>query len=983
MKKLLALLLVALTAVSAAAKTPVLFLHGWQFIDNNWVGNHPGIWDDMRRLMKAYNGYADADLRAPDYWINNDTSIEAYAGDVANRIVQYCKDRGVPQVDVVAHSMGGLVVREILRAHPEASGKIRKVVTLGTPHYGQNQSWGKAARQMKYGSAFLFQLAKAWEDADGIKLPADRFLCVIGDRGDGSDGLVNCWSAALNDVSRVYVWRKHSTFIKHAFLPYCAPALYQCTDRNDPVYRAVTAFLDTGSPPSAESDGFLSAPHLGGSVFFRVVNPDGTPADYGKGLLIDEYLGVLEEEENLGFVASLSPSPNRGFKEHHGNLGGDWGAGETESNATFRGIGLVTSAKGNTYDGLPAGTYRISFKESKDGTIPAFTSPSITVTDNRTTVKEIVVRPGADVCFLIDSTGSMGPSIASVKATAASMVRDFCLGADGTPSGNRVAVMEYRDSGDSFVTRTLATFTTNAAVAVAAIDGISVDGGGDTPEALYCAISRAVGGSAGAWRTGAARHIVVMTDAPPHDPDPVTGDTQETIRALLAAGTGGASSGSVRLHSVCLSGDSSVSAAYRTLSAASGGTCQSGVSATQAAEAIRYALAVAALSDVDLRFAKARALSSWPGPAYLSASSAETGAPRRTAFLVGEKIYPHVCFSNGGGEDMPSIPFTIRHRLLGPAGDVLATWNYTESNAIKANYCRWWHKYAFPILQGLPAGEYVYSCELDTGDAVPETDEGNNSISTAFFVVKSFNGIPYTVQFKANGGSGSMSPQTMVYGTQSALSPLGFSRPGWVFLGWARTPGGNVAFGNRKAVKNLSPGGEPVVLYAKWAKKTYKVAYRGNGGKLPKGSKMSAQSLGWGTSAKLKANRFKRTGWVFLGWATSKNGAVRYGNKAAVKNLRSDGSTVTLYARWAKRKYKVRFLANGGSGTMAVQKMTYGKAKKLSANKFVRDGYTFKGWAKSKALAKKGKVAFKNKKAVKNLVKTGKTVKLYAVWRKR
>ena len=45
----------------------------------------------------------------------------------------------------------------------------------------------------------------------------------------------------MNDVSRVYVWRKHSTFIKHAFLPYCAPALYQCTDRNDPVYRASVA----------------------------------------------------------------------------------------------------------------------------------------------------------------------------------------------------------------------------------------------------------------------------------------------------------------------------------------------------------------------------------------------------------------------------------------------------------------------------------------------------------------------------------------------------------------------------------------------------------------------------------------------------------------------------------------------------------------------------------------------------------------------
>lgn len=41
------------------------------------------------------------------------------------------------------------------------------------------------------------------------------------------------------------------------------------------------------------------------------------------------------------------------------------------------------------------------------------------------------------------------------------------------------------------------------------------------------------------------------------------------------------------------------------------------------------------------------------------------------------------------------------------------------------------------------------------------------------------------------------------------------------------------------------------------------------------------------------------------------------------------------------------------------------------------------GWATSVANAKKGKVKFKNKKAVKNLVITGKTVKLYAVWKKK
>ena len=67
----------------------------------------------------------------------------------------------------------------------------------------------------------------------------------------------------------------------------------------------------------------------------------------------------------------------------------------------------------------------------------------------------------------------------------------------------------------------------------------------------------------------------------------------------------------------------------------------------------------------------------------------------------------------------------------------------------------------------------------------------------------------------------------------------------------------------------------------------------------------------------------------------------------------------------------------------SAQTMTYGKAKKLSKNKFTRKGYVFKGWAKSKKLAKKGKVAYKNGKKVKNLVTNGKTVKLYAVWKKK
>ncbi|MBR3086682.1 MAG: hypothetical protein IKH04_09810 [Kiritimatiellae bacterium] len=70
-------------------------------------------------------------------------------------------------------------------------------------------------------------------------------------------------------------------------------------------------------------------------------------------------------------------------------------------------------------------------------------------------------------------------------------------------------------------------------------------------------------------------------------------------------------------------------------------------------------------------------------------------------------------------------------------------------------------------------------------------------------------------------------------------------------------------------------------------------------------------------------------------------------------------------------------------GLDGVQAFKYGKAAKLAACKFkAPKGRKFAGWATSAANAKKGVVKFKNKQAFKNLIITGKTVKLYAVWKK-
>ena len=238
----------------------------------------------------------------------------------------------------------------------------------------------------------------------------------------------------------------------------------------------------------------------------------------------------------------------------------------------------------------------------------------------------------------------------------------------------------------------------------------------------------------------------------------------------------------------------------------------------------------------------------------------------------------------------------------------------------------------------------------------------------------------YTVKYNANSGTlpkgKKMDTQAMTYGKAAKLRKNAFTKDNSVFLGWATSKKGEVVYKNAQGVKNLRTDGKTTTLYAQWAKKTYKVAFNANSGTLPKGKRMDVQVMTYGKEAKLRKNVFTKKDCVFLGWATSKNGKVVYKNAQAVKNLRTDGKTTTLHAKWAKKTYKVAFQANGGTGKMAVQTLTWGKAAKLSANQFTRKGWTFAGWSKSAGGAK----AYGDRQSVKNLVADGSTVTLHAIW---
>jgi hypothetical protein len=141
---------------------------------------------------------------------------------------------------------------------------------------------------------------------------------------------------------------------------------------------------------------------------------------------------------------------------------------------------------------------------------------------------------GVDLALVIDTTGSMTPYLDGAKAAAKSLV-DQVLG-----EGNaRIAVVEYRDLYsdcpiDGFASRVDLGLSADNARIVAAINGLSTQPaiGCDTPESVYSGLMSALGLS---WRTGVTKSIVLMGDAPPHDPELVTGYTLASVVAKAKA----------------------------------------------------------------------------------------------------------------------------------------------------------------------------------------------------------------------------------------------------------------------------------------------------------------------------------------------------------------------------------------------------------------------------------------------------------------
>lgn len=113
-----------------------------------------------------------------------------------------------------------------------------------------------------------------------------------------------------------------------------------------------------------------------------------------------------------------------------------------------------------------------------------------------------------------------------------------------------------------------------------------------------------------------------------------------------------------------------------------------------------------------------------------------------------------------------------------------------------------------------PLGAKVYSDRQSVRDLAPA---GATITLYARWKAVAATERPYTIKFDANGGTGSMSYQTVNRNATVSLYNNGYTRSGATFKGWnTKKDGKGASYSNRASVKNLGAAGSTVTLYAQW-----------------------------------------------------------------------------------------------------------------------------------------------------------------------
>jgi len=157
------------------AHPPVLLLHG--FVDNR------SAFTLLRRSLLRHGWTRVVALNHSPLTCDIRTAAEL----LGRHVEEICAESGHRRVDIVGHSLGGLIARYYVQ-RLGGDARVRTLVTLGTPHSGTRAipllTPHPLIRQMRPGSALLEELAGPargcrtrfvafWSDVDQLMIPLE------------------------------------------------------------------------------------------------------------------------------------------------------------------------------------------------------------------------------------------------------------------------------------------------------------------------------------------------------------------------------------------------------------------------------------------------------------------------------------------------------------------------------------------------------------------------------------------------------------------------------------------------------------------------------------------------------------------------------------------------------------------------------------------------------------------------------------------
>lgn len=139
----------------------VLCIHGFHMDESCF-------WGLRKRLARQGRTSFAVDLGLPY------RKPEVYARALHRDLATVAAAFPAARIDVVAHSMGGLVLRHVLGEAPALAARIDRIVTLGTPHHGTALlGWfrhGQIYRMMSRESEYLKRLPPLADSAPGARV---------------------------------------------------------------------------------------------------------------------------------------------------------------------------------------------------------------------------------------------------------------------------------------------------------------------------------------------------------------------------------------------------------------------------------------------------------------------------------------------------------------------------------------------------------------------------------------------------------------------------------------------------------------------------------------------------------------------------------------------------------------------------------------------------------------------------------------------